>query len=106
MAATLTVCHILPVIPMGQWGYCEVDVISAMRKDAQDRGRQLVESTCAQADLLVESGGVAETLKHVAKEKKTDLLVIGRHHESGIVGRLRDTAYAIIRESPCPVVSV
>ena len=106
MGAKLTVAHILPVIPMGQWGYCEADVIAAMRKDAKDLGRQLLESTCAQADLLVESGGGVETLKHVANEKSADLLVIGRHHLGGIVGRLRDTAYAIIRESPCAVVSV
>jgi nucleotide-binding universal stress UspA family protein len=105
-AAKLTVSHILPVLPMGQWGYCEADATVAMRKDAKDQGRQLLESTGAQADLLIESGGVVETLKHVAKEKKADLLVIGRHHLGGILGRLRDTAYAAIRESPCPVVSV
>jgi nucleotide-binding universal stress UspA family protein len=80
MAAKLTVSHILPVIPMGQWGYCEADVIAAMRNDAKDRGRELLESTCPQADLLVDSGRVVETLKHVANEKKADLLVIGRHH--------------------------
>jgi nucleotide-binding universal stress UspA family protein len=91
---------------MGQWGYCEADVIAAMRNDAKDRGRELLESTCPQADLLVDSGRVVETLKHVASEKKADLLVIGRHHLGGILGRLRDTAYAAIRESPCPVVSV
>jgi hypothetical protein len=35
-----------------------------------------------------------------------DLLVIGRGSAAGMFGRLRTNAYAIIRQSPCPVVSV
>jgi nucleotide-binding universal stress UspA family protein len=91
---------------MGQWGYCDENVSVAMRSDAESRGRQLVESTGAEAQLVFESGGVVEVLKHVASQKKADVLVIGRHHIGGVLGRLRDTAYALIRESPCPVVSV
>jgi nucleotide-binding universal stress UspA family protein len=42
----------------------------------------------------------------MAKEHGANLLVIGRGSASGIFGRLRANAYSIIRESPCPVVSV
>ena len=35
-----------------------------------------------------------------------DLVVIGRGVSNGILGRLRTNAYSIIRQSPCPVVSV
>ena len=35
-----------------------------------------------------------------------DVLVIGRGSAAGMFGRLRTNAYAIIRQSPCPVVSV
>jgi len=35
-----------------------------------------------------------------------DLLVIGRGSASGVFGRLRTNAYAIIRQSPCPVLSI
>jgi nucleotide-binding universal stress UspA family protein len=41
----------------------------------------------------------------VAREK-ADLLVIGRSVHTGLADRLRANAYAIIRQSPCPVVSV
>jgi nucleotide-binding universal stress UspA family protein len=37
---------------------------------------------------------------------KADLMVIGRGAASGFLGRLRSRTYSIIRESPCPVVSV
>ena len=35
-----------------------------------------------------------------------DLVVIGRHTDDSILGRLTTHAYAIVRESPCPVLSV
>jgi nucleotide-binding universal stress UspA family protein len=106
MGSQLFVSHIVPIIPMGQWGDVEVDLSAAIRKDAEDKGRLLVDTTGVSATFSVETGPVVATLRDFAKEKNADLLVIGRHHESGILGRLRDTAYAIIRESPCPVVSV
>ena len=59
----------------------------------------LLESTSAPAEIVIETGPVVQTLSEITKNKHADLLVIGRHHESGILGRLRDTAYAIIRES-------
>jgi len=42
----------------------------------------------------------------VAASRRADLLVIGRGAESGLVGRLRANAYAILRESPCPVATI
>ena len=41
-----------------------------------------------------------------AKDFSVDLLVIGRHNGAGITGRLRHNAYAILRASPCPIISV
>jgi hypothetical protein len=41
-----------------------------------------------------------------AERLSAGLLVIGRGSASGGFGRLRTHAYALIRQSPCPVVSV
>jgi nucleotide-binding universal stress UspA family protein len=54
----------------------------------------------------VESGDVSTVVSHLAGELKADLLVIGRKPAAGVLGRLEMTAYSIIRQSPCPVVSV
>jgi nucleotide-binding universal stress UspA family protein len=54
----------------------------------------------------VEAGDVSKVVAHLAGELKADLLVIGRKSEAGVLGRLEMTAYSIIRQSPCPVVSV
>jgi nucleotide-binding universal stress UspA family protein len=50
--------------------------------------------------------GRPEAIAHLAGKLKTDLLVIGRKSAAGVLGRLDMTAYSIIRQSPCPVVSV
>jgi nucleotide-binding universal stress UspA family protein len=50
--------------------------------------------------------GVASAVCSCAEREKADLLVIGRGIQDGVLGRLRANAYSIIRQSPCPVVSV
>jgi nucleotide-binding universal stress UspA family protein len=57
-------------------------------------------------DVRVEPGQPAKTAARVAAEIGADLLVIGRRAVPGPSGRLEATAYAMIRQSPCPVVSV
>jgi len=76
----------------------------------QEAGRQalerLREDSGADADLVVESGDPAQVIAAVAHRLPAGLVVIGRGSASGMFGRLRANAYAIIRQSPCPVVSV
>jgi nucleotide-binding universal stress UspA family protein len=45
-------------------------------------------------------------VRNVAMRKRADLVVIGRGCIQNGRGRLRANAYAIIREAPCPVLSV
>lgn len=58
-----------------------------------------------QASLVVRSGDIARLVDETAKEFGADLVIIGRSQQHGL-GRLRTHAYAIIRESPCPVLSI
>ncbi len=58
------------------------------------------------AVLRIVDGDPAKTVAETARELGVDLLVIGRRAEIGLRGRLEVTAYSIIRQSPCPVVSV
>ena len=60
----------------------------------------------AGAELLVETGNPPSTICSAAGRLACDVLVIGRGSAAGVFGRLRANAYSIIRESPCPVVSV
>lgn len=60
----------------------------------------------AEAEPLIETGDPPATICSAAGRLAADVLVIGRGSAAGVFGRLRANAYAIIRQSPCPVVSV
>jgi nucleotide-binding universal stress UspA family protein len=57
-------------------------------------------------EIVIETGDAPAAVCRHAKAAEADLLVIARGSAAGAFGRLRTNAYAIIRESPCPVVSV
>lgn len=74
------------------------------------RGRLLKIQEAAggpEVEAIVDGGGVAQMVRRVAIEKRSDLVVVGRGCEKhALMGRLRSNTYAIVRESPCPVFSV
>jgi nucleotide-binding universal stress UspA family protein len=51
-------------------------------------------------------GSVKEALLKTAQESDADVLMIGRSHQPGSHGRMRDLTYAMVRDSPFPVLSV
>jgi nucleotide-binding universal stress UspA family protein len=59
-----------------------------------------------EAKVILASGEIHEAVCHQTEELNADLLVIGRSPQSGIFGRLPTHAYAIVRDSRSPVVSV
>jgi nucleotide-binding universal stress UspA family protein len=67
---------------------------------------RLLDGVGAEADLSIEAGEPAQVICSAAARVAADVLVIGRGSAAGVFGRLRTNAYAIIRQSPCPVVSV
>ena len=93
--AELTVIH---VIPAGETQHA--------RSKARGNLEDLQAAAHAPAVLRVETGDVSKVVAELGAELNADLLVIGRKAEPGILGRLEMTAYSIIRQSPCPVVSV
>jgi nucleotide-binding universal stress UspA family protein len=76
------------------------------RSEAGEALERLQEAARARAVVRVETGEVSRVITDLAREWKADLTVIGRKAEAGVLGRLEMTAYSIIRQSPCPVVSV
>jgi nucleotide-binding universal stress UspA family protein len=84
----------------------ESDWSVTVRGAAQNELEQLRSDSEASAEILVESGEPAHVISEAAQRLNADILVIGRGSAAGALGRLRANAYAIIRQSPCPVVSV
>jgi nucleotide-binding universal stress UspA family protein len=76
------------------------------RGEARRAVEELQKSAGYPAEIRVEAGDISTVVAHLAGESKADLLVIGRKAASGVLGRLEMNAYSIIRQSPCPVLSV
>lgn len=53
----------------------------------------------------INGGEIATYVHDIALQRHSDILVIGRGSHS-MLGRLRPHSYALIRESPCPVLSL
>jgi len=66
---------------------------------------ELQKSLDIPAPLCIETGDVATGVREAARRYSADLIVIGRGVTQERLGRLRTNAYAIIRQSPCPVIS-
>jgi nucleotide-binding universal stress UspA family protein len=58
------------------------------------------------AQVFINPGKADAVVAGAAAEFKADLLVIGRRSGAGIAGDLLHSASAILREAPCPVVSI
>jgi len=52
------------------------------------------------------AGGVGKVVRQAALDRHADLVVIGRGVMHATFGRLRTQSYDIIRQSPCPVLSL
>jgi nucleotide-binding universal stress UspA family protein len=58
------------------------------------------------APVRIVVGSVKEALLEAVRRSDADGLMIGRSPQSGAHGRLRDLTYAIVRDSPFPVLSI
>jgi nucleotide-binding universal stress UspA family protein len=80
------------------------------RKYVMDQAKEDIEklqrNVGTQAEVDLETGDISKSVSLAAENLKADLMVIGRGATAGVLGRFRMHAYAIIRQSPCPVVSV
>jgi nucleotide-binding universal stress UspA family protein len=57
-------------------------------------------------DLCIKVGPVSAVVREAAVKSGANLVVIGRGRAQELLGRLRTSVSAIVRESPCPVLSV
>jgi len=104
--AHLTVLHVVPMpfVPTdaafdSNW-FTELEQIAAKQ----------LSDLCGELELTAEArtatGSPITATAAVAREDKADVVIIGRSTDEHLGGRLRANAYGIIRQSPCPVISV
>jgi nucleotide-binding universal stress UspA family protein len=72
----------------------------------QARIEELLSQLGIHAEIRVDAGEPRRVVAATAGVMHADVVVIGRACSTGMMGRLREQAYGIVRDSPCPVVSV
>ena len=103
--ASLALVHVLEMPPPAP----EID-FTPYRQDVIDAGhahmRGLKERMNIDVPDIVIDAGVSNGIREEIVRRKADLLVVGRGHDQGIVSRIWSRLYSIVRDSPCPVLSV
>ena len=77
-----------------------------LEQDARKTIAQLQETAGVAAPLCLGGGEVSHVVRDSALGHSADLVVIGRGRATRTLGRLRSNVYSIIRDAPCPVISV
>lgn len=104
--ADLHIAHVIAAAERraGGWSF-DPDWRADVCRRARASIEQLQIGLEAHADILIEMGETPEVIRDIASRLNADLIVIGRGR-MGMMGRLRTNAYAILRESPCPVLAI
>jgi nucleotide-binding universal stress UspA family protein len=104
--ADLAVVHAISNSTISLGGiYFDPEWSAQVRNESRGRIEYLLEEAGIKAEVLITTGDPAEAVRAVATELSANVLVIGRGRATGL-GRLRTHAYAILRESPCPVAAI
>jgi len=102
--ARLSIIHVMPPVNPGLY----VSFVAGLRQECEDLARKDVEKlerevAASSVSICIQEGDAADQVCSFAEAVGADLLVIGRGTHDG---RLRTNAYAIVRQAPCPVLSV
>jgi nucleotide-binding universal stress UspA family protein len=87
----------------------EID-FSPYKKDLIDASEDRLQELKAQLGInalhTVIEGAVADGVRQEAVRRRADLIITGRGHAQAAVGRIWSNVYPIVREAPCPVLSL
>jgi nucleotide-binding universal stress UspA family protein len=104
--AQLMATHITPSLE-ARGEYFDPDWRGYLAQSAREQLEAMQNNAGTNAEVFItDSNNTPAAISSAASELEADLVVIGRGSSSGMLGRLRTNAYSIIRQSPCPVVSI
>jgi nucleotide-binding universal stress UspA family protein len=103
--AELTLVHAMPALA-GPVSPGETRFRTFIADHAREYIADLQKKAGTSARVCVGGGKIAEAVRCAAIQHEAEVVVIGQGHLHETLGGLRSNAYAIIRQSPCPVVRV
>jgi nucleotide-binding universal stress UspA family protein len=104
--AALTVIHAVPAADETSDNRGEIELRKYLFQIAEEKFARLRRAAEVDVKVALAGGSVSTVVREAALGVGADLIVIGRGHTQRALGRLRTHAYEIIRNSPCPVLSI
>ena len=106
--ANLSLIHAVPAVRRRSPVQLDLEErVQSMEKEAaRERVVELQRVVGSHCSVNIAVGPVKYALTETARRMHADALVIGRSSQPGSQGRLRDLTYAVVRDAPCPVISV
>jgi nucleotide-binding universal stress UspA family protein len=104
--AKLHLVHAVPAATPHADSHMDSDYRHFVLEGARVEVAKLQQRAGSELPVTVEADTVSKLVQKVATQREADLVVIGRGKLHATFGRLRTHAYAIIRDSPCPVLSL
>lgn len=106
LGAAVRVVHAIPAADSTSDNRGEIELRQHLFRSAEEGFERVLQNAGLRIPIALAGGSVARVVREAALAQHAELVVIGRGHSPQALGRLRTCAYAVIRESPCPVVSV
>ncbi len=103
--AKLRLVHAVPVDETRPEKYLEGDFRAALVQRSEEEVAMLQLDAGTALEVVVEGGHASHVVRDAAVKYGADLVVTGRGKLHEHFSRLRSNTYAIIRDSPCPVLS-
>ncbi|HVW83868.1 MAG TPA: universal stress protein [Bryobacteraceae bacterium] len=86
--------------------YFDAPFENVLKERARAEIAKLQAETETNFEVCIEAGSVPGVVSQAARHHSGDLVLIGRGVINQFAGRLRSKVYGIIREAPCPVLSL
>jgi nucleotide-binding universal stress UspA family protein len=105
-STNLRVLHAIPAVDELSHNRGVAAVRKYLFEKARNKWGDICKAANADADLMLAGGEVSRAVAETAERVGAQVVVIARAKMQKALGGLRTRAYAIIRESPCPVIAV
>jgi len=103
---TLRLVHVVSGVQGWPERQLDREFEETLRAQARETIEKLQKSVGVKTPLCVAVGEVAGAVREEAERHNSDLIIIGRGLLHETLGRLRTHSHGIIRQAPCPVLSV
>lgn len=106
LGAALRLVHAVPSIEAWPERQMDQEFEETLRENARRTIQNLEKAADIDVPVCVGAGTVPDVVRQEALQHGSDLVIIGRGALQETLGRLRTHSYGIIRNAPCPVLSV